>query len=252
MRACLGFVVAVVLALSAVPAGRADDFPELKALVEKAIKATGGEEKLKKLEGATLKARGSVHAENMEIPFTVEGSAKALDRWRLDFDANVNGTVLKIMLVFNSDKVWAKVNEQTSPGPEELVTALKTDTYALRLAHTLLPLKAADCKLSPMGEIQIGGKPAVGLKAVVKDRPEVNVYFDKETGLLARIDLQVRDTPGMPEVTHEVLFLEPKEMGGLKHFSKLVLNREGKKVLEVELTEVTGDDKLDGNLFEKP
>src|SRR5262249_33931770 len=103
-----------------------------------------------------------------------------------------------------------------------------------------------------MGEVQVGGRPAVGLKASAKDRPEVNIYFDKETGQQVRMDLQVKDMPGGVEATHEFLFSEPKEMDGLKHFTKVVLNRDGKKLMEIELAEVKGDDKLDPSLFEKP
>lgn len=247
-----GLVLAAVVVLSAASAVRADEQADLKALVDKAIKAAGGEEKLKKFGGMTLKGRGTVFADNQEIQFSVDGAAQGLDRFRLDMEATVAGNAIKVLAVFQVDKVWAKVNERVEQAPEEVGVWMKCETYALRLAQTLLPLKDTACKLTPMGEVAVGGRPAVGVKAAAKDRPEVNLFFDKETGLLVRMDLQVKDMPGMPEVTHEFLFSEPKELSGLKHFSKMVLNRDGKKLMEVELTELNAADKLDANLFEKP
>jgi hypothetical protein len=252
MRVRAGLVLATVGVLCAASAARADEQAELKALIDKAIKSVGGEEKLKKLSGMTLKGRGTVFADNQEVSFSVDGAARDLDRFRLDLEATVAGNTIKLLAVFQVDKVWAKVNEKTEEAPEEVATWMKCETHALRLAQTLLPLKGPDCTLTPMGEVAVGGKPAVGLKAAMKDRPDVNIYFDKESGLLVRVDLQVKDMPGMPEVTHEFLFSEPKELGGFKHFSKVVLNRDGKKLMEVELTELAADDKVDANLFEKP
>jgi hypothetical protein len=247
LRACLVLAAAVVL--SAAPAGLGD---EQKALVDKAIKAMGGEEKLKKLDGMTLKGKGTFHVDNMDVPFSFDGSSLALDRFRLDLEATVNGMQMKVLLVFQGAKGWAKVNERVEEAPAEVCVALGKDTYALRLAQRLLPLKSNDTTLAPMGEIQVAGRAAIGVKATAKDRPEVNLYFDKETNLLARIDLQVQDMPGGGEVTHEFLFSEPKEMNGLKHFTKVILNRDGKKLMEIELSEVKGEDKLEASLFDKP
>ncbi len=250
-RACLVLAAAVVLTANS--SGRAGEQAELKALVEKAVKAAGGEENLKKFTGMTVKGRGTVFApDNQEVQFTVDGAAQGLDRFRLDLEATVAGNTIKLLVVFQTDKVWARVNEKTEQAPDEIAAWMKGETYALRLALSLLPLRDAATKLVPMGEVQVNGRPAVGLKATANDRPEVNVYFDKETLLLARVDLQVKDTMGAAEVTHEFLFSEPKEMNGLKHATKIVLNRDGKKLMEVELTEVKADDKLDTNLFAQP
>ncbi len=41
-------------------------------------------------------------------------------------------------------------------------------------------------------------------------------------------------------------------MDGLKHPTKILLNRDGKKLMEVELIEVKAAEKIDPNLFEKP
>ena len=67
-RAMLGSMFLLVMALPL----RADDADTAKAIIEKAIKAAGSEEKFTKLKAATMKFKGIIHQPDMNISFTGE------------------------------------------------------------------------------------------------------------------------------------------------------------------------------------
>jgi hypothetical protein len=98
----------------------------------------------------------------------------------------------------------------------------------------------------------VNGKPAQGVKVSAKDFRDVELYFDQATGLIVKTSRQVLDTQTMKEVTQETYLSEFKESGGLKHATKAVIHREGKKFLEVEVTEYKLLDSVDDSEFAKP
>ena len=59
MRKCV--CVAVVLAVATAGAARADDQADLRKVIDKAIKASGGEEKLAKFKAETFKMKGKFY-----------------------------------------------------------------------------------------------------------------------------------------------------------------------------------------------
>jgi outer membrane lipoprotein-sorting protein len=242
----------VCLLLAGTGTTRADEQADMKAVVEKAIKATGGKAKLARLKEFTVKGKGTAEADNKKIPFTIEASVQKSGRFRMELNAEDNGRAINFLLVINGDKGWIKVADRQEKAPKEIMEALKADAYALRLAQRLLHLLDKDVKLSPLGEVKVGDNDAVGVKVERKGQLDVSLFFDKKTGLPIKCELMVKDSPNGQELSHEYLFSDFKDLGGIKHFGKVILNRDGKKLLEVELSEVNPEEKLDKTLFEKP
>jgi hypothetical protein len=106
--------------------------------------------------------------------------------------------------------------------------------------------------LAPLGELNVGDKPGLGVKITHKEHREMDLFFDKETGLLRKLGIRLPDMPGGQEVEWEFLFSDAKEFGGVKHFTKMTLQRDGKKLLTMEVEEVKPQEKLDESLFAKP
>jgi hypothetical protein len=241
----------VALALLAAGAVRADEQAEAKALIDKAIKAAGGKAPLDKAKAVVVKGKGKVEV-GKEVPFTLEVSVQGFDQGRMDLVGDVDGVQHKVLLVINGAKGWVNAKDRVEDVPAELLAALKADARALRLAQMLVPLGDKAITLSPLGEVKINDQPAVGVKVVQKGQTDFNLYFDKKTGLPVKCELQVKDGGGGQEVAHEFFFADYKEAGGVKHFTKITFHRDGKKMIEAELSEVTPEDKLDDSLFAKP
>ena len=77
------------------------------------------------------------------------------------------------------------------------------------------------------------------------------MYFDKETGLLAKFEHRAKDATGK-EVSEERIVLEYRDTDGVKTAKKAQINHDGAKFLEVEILEAKILDKLDDSEFEMP
>jgi hypothetical protein len=245
---CGALAVGVLLACGV---GLADEQSEALKIVDAAIKAAGGEAKLDKLKIVSMKGKGTFHENNQEGTFTIEGTVQGLGRFRLSLELSIRDQTHKALLVLNGDNAWAKHGERVDDLPAPAIPLIKAEMHALRMAQLLMPIKDKDLKLSPFGEMQIGDRAALGIKIVKKDHPDVDLYFDKETQLPIKCELRIKEPNGM-EATTTWLFSSFKEVGGVKHPMKVTLNRDDKKLMEMEISEVKPEEKVDDSVFAKP
>jgi hypothetical protein len=252
MRVALWGSLTLCLALVAPYSARSDDQADMKAVVDKAIKAAGGQAKLKKLKAMTWKGKGTFTAGKQEVTFTIDASIQGAKQAKLDLHAEHNGQSFEAGLVINGDKGWFKGPKGVEVITKELLAFLKNDFGALRLAQMLVPLKDKGCKLSALGEVKIGDKPALGIKVTRKGHADVDVYFDKKTHLPVKCTIKGKEDGNGQEKTHEFFLSEFKDAGGVKHFTKVLFKRDDKKMMEVELSDIETVDKHDAELFAKP
>src|SRR2546421_176420 len=159
-----GIVLAVVVGCS----GRSGvaDADDPKTVIEKAIKAQGGEDKLAQFKAGRWKGQGTLTLKGQNLPLTLETVYQLPDKYK---------TVMHIEVHFDKDSV--------------------------------LPVKTV--------------------------RPSI----DAET---------------LKEITIEVIYSAIKEFDGIKWPTKMVVNQDGKKLMEVDITEFKKLDKLDSNEFARP
>src|SRR5262249_37172471 len=167
----------------------------------------------------------------------------------------VMGQKVGLVQVFNKDKGWIKVNaggnEMTMEIKDELLDAMKQAGYT-QYVETLVPLlKDKGFTLSSLGEVKVNDKPAVAVKVAFKGKKDINLYFDKDTGLPVKRDGMGIDQ-NLKEVMQEVYYSDYKEFDGLKRPTKVVIHQDGKKFMEAEVTEMKFVDKFDDSEFGKP
>jgi hypothetical protein len=237
--------------LAAAGAGRADDQAEARALVDKAIKAAGGEAKLAQLKASTWKAKGTFYGMGEGIPYTSEMAFQYPDRQKVTIEGNVNNMNFSFTFVVNGDKGWAKLGDNTEEMAADRLKETKEEMYAGWVTR-LLPVKDKAFTLAPLGEVKVGDRPALGVKISHKGHRDINVYFDKETSLLVKSEATVKDDQSDKEVSQEVVFSKHKEIDGVKVPMKVDIKRDGKRYVEAENTEVKFADKLDDSVFAKP
>jgi len=252
MRRLLILPLAFGILLGFAPRLRAQD--EARAIVDKAVKAMGGEEKLAKLRdmGATSKGKGTLHLLG-GIPFTMENAVQFPDKLKIVMDLSVNGMDITTIQVFNGEKFWLNVNGQSLDNlfDDKTLAEVKEQLYQERLVG-LAFLKDKNVELSPLGEVQLDGKPVVGVKIASKGHRDVNLWFDKETGLLTKIENRVVDIQTKEEKSQEKILSDYKDVDGYLRPSKVVINQDGKKFMDVEITDVKLVDKLEDSTFAKP
>src|SRR5438445_5936190 len=92
--------------------GRADDQAEMKAIIDKAIKAHGGQEKLNKEKTLTMKGKGTFYGMGAGIGYTAEFAVQPPGQSMVRIEAEANGMKFTFIKVVNGDKAWQKTNDQ--------------------------------------------------------------------------------------------------------------------------------------------
>jgi hypothetical protein len=153
--------------------------------------------------------------------------------------------------VANGDQAWRKFNDEEKDAPKEIIGSIKDVARTFRYVHTLTPLNDKSLTLSPLGEVNVNDKAAVGVKVACKDLREIHVFLDKATALPLKAELKLMDEHGK-ELNLELSFSDYKEFDGRKHFTKVDAKQDGTPVLEVEFSDFRWVQKLEASLFEQP
>jgi hypothetical protein len=250
MRSVLGWLSIVCLSLWSFSLGQADDQAECKPILEKAIKAMGGADKLDKLKAGTWKAKTTGNDNGKELVFLSEGAWQGRDQFKLDGDIQVGGVSRKATIVVNGENGWLNHGDKVDGAPKEILPLFKNFAYALRMPQLLSQLQNKEFTLSPLGEMKLDTVEAVGIKIVHKDYKDISVFFDKKEGVPIKAEITLPG-PQSKELTLECLFSDYKDFDGIKSPSKVVLHADGKEFV-IELSEIKSSDKLDDSVFGKP
>ncbi len=243
--------IALCVLLAGATAVRADADKETLAIIDRAIKAAGGEAKLATLGDVTLKTKAAFQDAGMELRFSGDCSFSGTDRFL--FEGEVEGAAMRGVL--SPKGCWRNIAGRVEDANPAAVPSVRKLLYAVRAAQLLLPLKDKAVTRSHLGEVKVGGRPAVGMKATHKDHGEIDLYFDKETGRPAKVEARVVLGPDNKETLFEGVFSDYKDVEGMKLFTKFSFKVEvGEQKLstEVPLGEVKTVTKLADDLFAKP
>jgi hypothetical protein len=230
---------------------RADDAADARALVEKAVKAQGGREKLEKFAAHTLKFKGTFHGMGQAIPMTGELNSQGADRFKMEVEVEAGGMKFQFVSVLAGDKGWVRVGDTTNPMDKDQLAEGKEQAYA-GWVGTLTPLGDKEFTLATTGEVKVNDKPALGVKVSRKGHRDVDLFFDKETGLLVKTETRIKDEGSGQEVTEENFAGEYKEVQGTKQAMKFTVKRDGKLWVEGEATEYQLAEKLGDGVFARP
>ena len=246
MKRFLGAVVATTL-LSVLGSPVWADDQDTKAILDKAIKALGGEAKLGKALAFSSKAKGTIRFGGNENPFNSQLTVKGLDHYRSEF----GNDMFQGVVVLAGDKGWRKFGDNLMEMDADAVANEKRNIYLQVVPVTLVPLKGKGFKVESVGEEKVGDKPAVGLKATGPDGKDFNLYFDKESGLPVKLTAKVIGFMG-EEFTQETTFGDYKDFDGIKKATKVEVKRGGETFLEQEVTEFKALDKVPPETFAEP
>jgi hypothetical protein len=250
MKRLLGAFFAVMLASGMAITARADD-TDPNAILDKAIKALGGEEKLKKAEAISWKSKGTITFNGNDNEIKVHATAKGLDHYRQEMDGEFGGEPRKFVVVLGGDKGWRKFGDEPMEMDGDAVANQKRNVYLLVLPVTLVSLKDKAFKLEPAGEAKVDDKPAVGIKVTGPDQKDFTLYFDKESGLPVKLVARVVGFQGN-EYTQETTYKNYKDFDGIKKATKVDSKRDGEDFIKSEITEFKVLDQVEPKTFSEP
>jgi hypothetical protein len=252
MRKCIPAAFLAGFVLVAMSPVRAEEGGDAKAIIDKAIKAMGGEEKLTKaLKGSTWSTKGKITFGGNDNPFSTENTLQGLGHYRSKFKGEFMGNEVEGVTVLNGDKGARAFAGMDMELDKDALANEQRVVYLWGLSLFVVPLKEKGFKCESAGEEKVENKAAVGLKIVGPDGKDSKLYLDKETGLPVKQVAKINNFMGQ-EVTEEKLFSNYKEMGGIQRPGKIIIKHDGEKLMEMELTECKVLDKVDPKIFEKP
>jgi hypothetical protein len=248
MRKSLIASLVGVLVLAA-GARAADD--DVKAILTKAIKAHGGEEVKSKFKAGQLKVKGKIELLG-GLEFNQESAFMLPDKFKETIDMEVMGQKVHVVTVSNGKKVQIEANGKEIPVEDKIKDVIKNTLYVMKVSQMTSLLKGKDFELSALGEVKVEGKPAVGILVKSKGHPDVSLYFNKETGLLAKVEHRTVDPMSGSEITEERIITEYGKTDGIPTPKKLLINHDGNKFMEAEVLETKQLEKIDDSEFDKP
>lgn len=234
---------------------RADDgAAAAKAILDRVAKAMGGAKALAGFSGVAFKAKGVIDVNGQKIDLgSSEWSGRGLDEFRWEIDATQMGRARQGTLLVRKGEGWfVDNNGRGNKLPADIAGVLHANLRCIRLVENPTLLQDKAFQLSPLGELKINDRDTVGIKVTRKGQPDVDVFFDKKTGLPYKTELRIKESKDGQEATHAFLFDEYKEAGGVKHFTKLTFQRDGTKHLELECSDIKPQEKLDDSRFTPP
>jgi hypothetical protein len=250
MKAFLCATLTLVVVTAAGRSVRADE-KDLHAILDKAIKAVGGEEKLKKLDAMTWKTKATITVNGNANDMSLQSTVKGLDRYRAEFEGEFGGNTIKGVVVLNDKKGWRKFGEDTMEMDDDGVVNEKRQISLQVIPIKLVILKDKAYKLAAADEQKVGGKPAAGIKVTGPDGKDFTLYFDKESGLPVRTVAKVIGFGG-EEFTQETTYSNFKDVDGVKKAMKAESKRDGEDFIKSEITEFKFLDKVDDKAFNEP
>jgi hypothetical protein len=250
MKRFLGAVIVTLFASTLGSSARADD-QDAKAVVDKGIKALGGEEKLGKAGAFSWKNKGTISFNENENKFNSSVIVQGLDHYRSEFEGEFNGNAVKGVTVLVGDKGWRKFGDNLMDMETEAIANEKRNIYLQLVPATLVPLKGKGFKVESAGEEKVGGKPAAAVKVTAPDGKDFTICFDKESGLPVKQVAKVVGFGGN-EFTQETTFADYKDFDGIKKATKVENKRDGERFLDVQVTEFKALDKVSPDTFAEP
>lgn len=231
----------ILVAFTAVLAGGDD----ARAVIDKAIAATGGEAKLARFNAATFKEKGTYYGMGDGLPYSSNFVMQMPDRFKMEI-------VGVFTLCLDGDKGWIEANGEVKDMPKEELEVQQTNHKAGWIA-SLLPLKDKAFTLKLLPAAKVDGKEARVVQVNRKDYPEVKLYFDAANNLLVKSEFKSKASEqGYKEVMMENTFANYKDVEGAKLAHKMSIRRDGKLFVEGEIESITPEPKLDPKVFAKP
>jgi hypothetical protein len=228
---------------------RGDDQAAI-AIVDKAIAAHGGEQRLRAVRAFRWESEGTMNPTKDPSAFTNRVTVQGLDRYRAEFEWGFNGAKYKTVTALNGDRAWRQSNNRQTQSNVRAVAELKHVAFVHVVTTTLVPLKSNGVKLESAGEAKVGDKLAAVVRVTGPDGRKFTLWFDRAAGFLLKL---AEDSNLQPKVTVETTFDDYVKFGGVYKAKKISQQFEnGERFRQEEITRFQILDKVGPKTFEGP
>jgi hypothetical protein len=167
-------------------------------------------------------------------------------------ELSINGMNINQTVGYDGKEMWISVGGQvvmTVTGKD--LDPIKDAVHAEKVVELVL-LQDKGLELAIIGDSKLGDQELVGIRVSKKEHKDVSLFFDKKTGLLAKMEYRNLDFQTKQEVNEERVVRDYKKVDGQMRPSRVTIIRDGNNYVDMEITEVKIVDKLEDSTFAKP
>lgn len=227
------------------------DMPGPRAIVDKAVEAHGGAANLRHYQAYKYKASGKMYSGKRVMPFSGEYASQWPDRAWEDFEFESQGHKYHVIAADDGPRHWTSLNGKkyamSNDGRLEGREKIHADWIA-----SLRALLDRSIPVTSAAEANVDGRPAVRVTVTDKGYRPVKLFFDKETGLLLKTEMVVKDLGSHQEITLEQFYSDYHTIQGVKVALRSKTLKGGKLFVESEKSHMVLSEKLDDRLFSEP
>jgi hypothetical protein len=247
MRLSTLFVRAAVCLALVAGAGHADT--DADALLEKAIKAHGGEEALTKY--AALRVKLKRTDEPTRFTYNHDWLFAAPDKFKDTGDGSYLGRRITTVYATDGKATWSLVEGRAEDLTGKFAEWYSQQAYLMQVMR-LAPLKGKEYELKAIGETKVEGKPALGLLVRAKGRKDVTLFFDADSGLLVKVEREVYDNLTEKDAKEERFYKNYPKKEALPCARSVVVKVGGKTTERYEVREIKFLEEADDKEFKRP
>ena len=222
-----------------------------KGIIEKAITAHGGADKIARLNRVHSVAEGMIDVLPGQPPMPFVGES-----WRMDGNSKMVVTLrmlgkkITVTDAVHGDTQWRQLGGVTQEISKEEAAEIQESRHVDQIAR-LGFLKDTALTLSALPEAKIADKPAMRVLVKSTGHRDVKLYFDKESNLLVKVEHPTLDLLSGKEVTEELVLSDYQDKDGLKYAMKSELWRDGQKIMAGKVTKLEFVE-IDEKIFARP
>jgi zinc protease len=236
-----------------IPSVTAEEGAAAQVLLERAIAAKGGLEKLRAIRSITAATSTVAMSQDPPSPGSrgAGGEAEATTYLVYPDRVRVDTTLLGVtsLQVYDGDHAWVRdpsgVHEVPAAATRNLKVGLQRNPISLLLAAERGRVRA---RLLPDIKDDTGTIRRA-LEVSGTDLDPVVLYIDPDTGLISK-ETYVAGGPGQPLI--EELFSDYRPVQGVQVAYLTTIRRGGRPILEQRVRDITINGPLDSTLFERP
>jgi hypothetical protein len=237
------------LLLTLAPAAWAQD--PARNILERAVVAHGGVERLSAVRADKVKLKGTLFLGKASAAFTDEIAVQAPGQFKSVVRLGEGQAAHTVVHLLDGEKATILVDGRAQPVTGAALAQMR-QTLQLDQAMKLVPLlRDPAFHVSGLGEYRYNGRVVVGVRVEGRGQRDLRLYFDKETALLVKSE-HLLDNPGGPDVRQEAYYADYRDVGGYRRPGKVTAYRDGKLISEAVLVEAQRFSRLDPAEFSKP
>ncbi|MDQ3009177.1 MAG: hypothetical protein M3X11_00515 [Acidobacteriota bacterium] len=218
-----------------------ETLPTVDVILDKYVKAIGGKEAIEKITSQV--GKGTFELPSFGASGSIETYAKAPNKTAMTIDIGGFG---KVESVFDGTKGWSADPQsglRELSGTELAMTKRDADLYRS------LKLKSQYTKIEVTGKEKVGDSEAYVVTATPAEGKPEKMYFDVNSGLMTRMDVEVESPQGA--MAFKVFLEDYKPVDGVK--VPYTVRRESDAFgMVIKYTEVKHNVAVEDTKFNKP